>query len=72
MANIQAVEERQGYFTRFLDQWEDKFALGVEHPHNPHLKSFLIRHGWVVEEIWGDVIVYNSLAKKIIDAKNSG
>jgi hypothetical protein len=72
MANIQAVEERQGYFTRFLNTWEDKFALGVEHPHNPHLKAFLLRRGWVAEEIWGDVVVYNDLAQKIISAKKSG
>lgn len=69
LANIKARPERKGHFTRFLEEWSPKLALEVEHPHNPHLKAFLVRLGWRVQEVWGDVHVYNERACELIDAR---
>lgn len=67
LANIKAKPEKQGHFTRFLEEWSPKLPLEVEHPHNPHLKAFLLRLGWRPQEIWGDVHVHNTLAQEIVD-----
>lgn len=67
LANIVARPERQGHFTRFLEEWSPKLALEVEHPHNPYLKAFLEKLGWRVQEVWGDVHVHNALAQTIVD-----
>lgn len=71
LANIKALPEHKGHFTQFLEEWSPKLALEVEHPHNPHLKAFLVRLGWRVQEIWGDVHVYNEKACELIDARGS-
>lgn len=69
LANITARPMQQGHFTRFLEEWSSRLALEVEHPHNPYLKAFLIRLGWRVQEVWGDVKVHNELAQAIVDAR---
>jgi hypothetical protein len=69
LANIVARPMKQGHFTRFLEEWSPRLPLEVEHPHNPYLKAFLVRLGWRVQEIWGDVHVYNERACELIDAR---
>lgn len=69
LANITARPMQQGHFTRFLEEWSPRLPLEVEHPHNPHLKAFLIRLGWRVQEVWGDVKVHNALAQQIVDSR---
>lgn len=71
LANIKAKPEKQGHFTRFLEEWSPKLALEVEHPHNPYLKAFLLRIGWRAQDIWGDVHVHNAKAQEIVDAVNA-
>lgn len=69
LANITARPQKQGHFTRFLEEWSPRLPLEVEHPHNPHLRKFLDRLGWRTIETWGDVHVYNELAQEIINQK---
>lgn len=71
LANIVARPMQQGHFTRFLEEWSPKLPLEVEHPHTPYLKAFLVRQGWRVQEVWGDVHVHNDLAQEIVDATHA-